>query len=637
MAETFLLKLERRWEDYLCIGDRFPSIIISFYINELELVIDNMMRMLDVGQQINDFRVDTFLKSMYGYEQTYLATSVREEHNKVLLKLYDVAEIPSKQLSREGTLIEGDIRDEMYNDCFIPIHLYDTVSLNGKEYHCLIREYIESKRLSDLLVEGKRYSWDEAIPIIHRVLDGLSCLHRQERAIIHNDVTPRNILLCENEECETKVRIIGTGHLSYRRCGVASFPTDDLNPWYRAPETYMGMYNEQSDQFSAGALLYEMLTGKAPWQTDFPNPPYDAKLCKKMVKKAREAELLFPEELILTDNQQHILRKVLALDYEKRFSDIETFKKGLIDEVSIVNKTSPVSIEQENVSPWDEKIKRQTGNGFADVAGMEEVKQIFYKDVLFLLKNKEKVEKYKLKIPNGALLYGPPGCGKTYIAEKFAQESGLNFMIVKASDLGSIYIHGTQGKIAELFSEAEKKAPAVICFDEFDAMVPDRSRMDNVGQSGEVNEFLSQLNNCAERGIFVIGTSNRPDRIDPAVLRTGRIDKLIYVPLPDKEARASLFAFQLKDRCCKDGIDCEILADKTEGYVASDITFIVNETALAAAMKDIPISQELLMDEIGKIRKSVTKEQRSFYESMYAGLQFGRLEERRRIGFATYK
>ena len=90
---------------------------------------------------------------------------------------------------------------------------------------------------------------------------------------------------------------------------------------------------------------------------------------------------------------------------------------------------------------------------------MDDVKRIFYKDVLFILKNKEKAEKYHLKTPNGALLYGPPGCGKTFFAEKFAQESGLNFMMVKASDLGSIYIHGTQGKIADLFAEAEKKAP----------------------------------------------------------------------------------------------------------------------------------------------------------------------------------
>ena len=382
---------------------------------------------------------------------------------------------------------------------------------------------------------------------------------------------------------------------------------------------------------------YEMLTGKAPWQTELPDCSCDTRLYKKIVKKAREAELLFPEELLLTDEQQNTLKKVLALDYEKRYYNVEAFKKGLDGEIAVVEKTSPIPVEQENASSWDEKIKKQTGNGFADVAGMEEVKQIFYKDILFLLKNKEKVERYKLKIPNGALLYGPPGCGKTYIAEKFAQESGLNFMMVKASDLGSIYIHGTQGKIAELFDEAEKKAPTVICFDEFDAMVPDRSRMDNVGQSGEVNEFLSQLNNCAERGIFVIGTSNRPDRIDPAVLRTGRIDKLIYIPLPDKEARKLLFVFQLRDRWCEETIDCEILADKTAGYVASDITFIVNETALTAAMKDIPISQELLMDEIGKARQSVNKEQIEVYESMYARLESGRIEERRRIGFATYK
>ena len=573
------------------------------------------MSALNVGQQIHDFRVDAFLKSMYGYEQTYLATSVQEEHKKVLLKLYDVMEFPSRQLSEGGTLMEGNIRNEMYH-WFAPIHLYDTVLLDGKEYHCLVREYIESKRLSDLLAEGKRYSWDEAMPIIHQVLNGLSCLHRQERAIIHNDMTPRNTLLYESREHETKVYIIGTGHLSYRRSGVASFPTDDLNPWYRAPETYTGMYDEQSDLFSVGALLYEMLTGKAPWQTELPDCSCDTRLYKKIVKKAREAELLFPEELMLTDEQQNTLKKVLALDYEKRYYNVEAFKKGLDGEIAVVEKTSPIPVEQENASSWDEKIKKQTGNGFADVAGMEEVKQIFYKDILFLLKNKEKVERYKLKIPNGALLYGPPGCGKTYIAEKFAQESGLNF---------------------ELFDEAEKKAPTVICFDEFDAMVPDRSRMDNVGQSGEVNEFLSQLNNCAERGIFVIGTSNRPDRIDPAVLRTGRIDKLIYIPLPDKEARKLLFVFQLRDRWCEETIDCEILADKTAGYVASDITFIVNETALTAAMKDIPISQELLMDEIGKARQSVNKEQIEVYESMYARLESGRIEERRRIGFATYK
>lgn len=211
-------------------------------------------------------------------------------------------------------------------------------------------------------------------------------------------------------------------------------------------------------------------------------------------------------------------------------------------------------------------------------------------------------------------------------------------MMVKASDLGSIYIHGTQGKIAELFMEAAKKAPTVLCLDELDGMVPDRTRTTNEGQAGEVNEFLSQLNNCADRGIFVIGTSNRPDKIDPAVLRTGRMDKLVYIPVPDKDARRALFTLQLDGRLCEPKIDNEALASLTEGYVASDINFIVNETALEAAMNDQPISQQLLTDNIKRIRKSVTADEMLAYESLRIRMESGRSEtERRKIGFATYK
>lgn len=115
----------------------------------------------------------------------------------------------------------------------------------------------------------------------------------------------------------------------------------------------------------------------------------------------------------------------------------------------------------------------------------------------------------------------------------FAEQTAFNFMIVKSSDLSSSYIHGTQQKIADLFKEAEKKAPTVLCFDEFDAFVPDRSFVKDNSFSSEVNEFLSQLNNCSKRGIFVIATSNRPDKIDPAVLRTGRIVwNILYGKVP---------------------------------------------------------------------------------------------------------
>ena len=290
------------------------------------------------------------------------------------------------------------------------------------------------------------------------------------------------------------------------------------------------------------------------------------------------------------------------------------------------------------VASFCDKIQKRDGGGFADVVGMENVKAMLYKEILFVLENKEKAEKYKLKMLNGALFYGPQGCGKTFIAEKLAQESNLNFMMVKTSDLGSIYIHGTQGKIAELFDEAAKKAPTILCLDEIDGMVPDRSRMLNEGQAGEVNEFLSQLNNCSERGIFVIGTSNRPDRIDPAILRSGRLDKLVYIPMPDYEARKVLFKLQMEGRLCTSDIDCSELAEATEGYVASDINFIVNEVALEAAINDVSISQELLMKQIKQTRKSVSPEEVKVYECLQARMESDRVQsDRKKIGFVSYQ
>jgi transitional endoplasmic reticulum ATPase len=232
-----------------------------------------------------------------------------------------------------------------------------------------------------------------------------------------------------------------------------------------------------------------------------------------------------------------------------------------------------------------------------------------------ILQDRELAEKYKLTPPNGMLLYGPPGCGKSFFAEKFAEETGFNFILVKASDLGSIYIHGSQGKIADLFKKAEENAPTVLCFDEFDAFVPSRSGDVGPNQAGEVNEFLSQLNNCSKRGIFVIATSNRPDKVDPAVLRTGRIDKQVYVPMPDKTARRLMFELYLKDRPCGE-LNSEELAEKSDGYVASDIAYVVNEAATIAAFNRSDITQDLLVRTIEGIKPSINSDLIKEYEQM---------------------
>ena len=349
----------------------------------------------------------------------------------------------------------------------------------------------------------------------------------------------------------------------------------------------------------------------------------------------------------LDEHQKLILSRMLAQDYEDRYASVEEVmevlavgdsKKGIFDSrfaekyggLPLVEKT--IGEESSVAAENDQKA----GNGFADVAGLENVKTLLADEVMFVLKNPEKAKQYRLKAPNGMLFYGPPGCGKTYVAEKFAQESRLNFVMIKASDLGSIYIHGTQGKIKELFDDAAAKAPTVLCFDELDGMVPDRSKVTSEGAAGEVNEFLSQLNNCSDRGIFVIGTTNRPNMIDPAVLRSGRMDHLIYIPMPDAEARKELFRIHLLGRPQAEDIDLDDLAGLTEGYVASDIELIVNKTALVAAKKDVPLSQELLKERIPMIRKSVSESDRETYEAVRQQMESKpKREERRRIGFVT--
>jgi transitional endoplasmic reticulum ATPase len=292
-----------------------------------------------------------------------------------------------------------------------------------------------------------------------------------------------------------------------------------------------------------------------------------------------------------------------------------------------------VEDEEKQATEAKVEVQKGKGNGFKDIAGMNGLKQMLTQKVIFILKDKEKAARYKLLPPNGMLFYGPPGCGKSFFAEKFAEETGFNFILVKASDLGSIYVHGSQGKIADLFKKAEENKPTIICFDEFDAFVPNRSNKGAEHQAGEVNEFLSQLNNCAQRGIFVTATSNRPDMIDPAVLRTGRIDKLVYVPMPDKDARREMFKLHLNGRPCSE-IDAERLAELTDGYIASDIAYIVNDAAMGAAFSDKPISQELLETTISSIHPSISKEVVNSYENLHEKMEDVDIRNKRpKIGF----
>jgi len=326
-----------------------------------------------------------------------------------------------------------------------------------------------------------------------------------------------------------------------------------------------------------------MIFGMLPWQIDLSKIPLQER--EKAVLEARKHPLPIPNIKVfeLDEPMLNVLAKALSQDVDERFQNADEFIKAITG----ISSVQCTNYEKYEVNPQlqestTKKSVKPKGNGFADVAGMEELKKRLQEEVIDLIRNPPKYKKLRVKIPNGILLYGPPGCGKTFIAEKFTEELGCNYIYAHCSDVASPYIHGGQEKIAALFQQARDNAPTVLFLDELDAMLADRSRHNNVSESGEVNEFLAQLNNSADDGVFVIGATNKPTLIDPAALRSGRFDIKVYVPAPSETEREALLRLALKDIAASD-IDYSKLSSLTVGYVSKDIGVLVNKAALASA------------------------------------------------------
>lgn len=593
---------------------------------------------LEENFRFNGYQISSFLKEGI-YNDTYRVRDV--DGTSYFMKVYDLAKVPKTMLCEDGEICEINYCKKIQHKNIISFKEEGKIELANVSYPYIITDYFTGELLADRLNRVVKLPLEESLTYIHGVLDGLEYLHKIE--LVHNDITPRNIMFDDSADGDVTVKIIDMGHTSPEVAGDFNFITSDLDPFYRAPETFAGIFNYASDTYSAASVLYTMLTGNAPWHFDVAEKGNDMTKIRLALKTKRKTEkIVFDDADGISDCVKNAITATLMSACDSRYS-IADFRKALNGEVvteinNPCSEPSPQQHLQKDVSEAKEEeacpveVQKGEGHGFEDIAGMQELKDMLVKKVILVLKNKELAEKYKLTPPNGMLLYGPPGCGKSFFAEKFAEESGFHFMLVKASDLASIYIHGTQGKIAELFKKAEQQAPIVICFDEFDALVPNRSSLDNQSASGEVNEFLTELNNCSKKGVFVIGTSNRPDKIDPAVLRTGRIDKLVYVPIPDATARKELFKIHLKGRPCSD-IDFDNLAKLTEKYVASDIAYIVNDAAMTSAFLGEPITEERLLDSVKCTRPSLNDTTLRQYEEIKNRLEGIERKSLPHIGF----
>ena len=544
----------------------------------------------------------------------------------------------------------------------------------------MLQPKINAESLTDRLRLASGLDISDIYQIMDTLFAAVDEITRYTQSGGHYNISTDNILLdFDDDNRLSGIYLIGLSDMGKAFHGITPFADESPDRRFRAPETSKRIFNHLTDIYALGIVMTMMITGDlGEDETDYlllrDSSLSTIEFRKRIMKRNRDR---------MSTAQRLILEKATAATPSRRFQSVDRFRafvaKLAKDFLSSTTPAESSSLPPMNPAtaaecddledkptatldvgattgklkmtehtqngsisaPYD--IKRgATRHGLDEVAGMSDLKTLFRREFIRIIRNPKIAQAYGIKPSNCTLLYGPHGCGKTFIAEKAAQESGLKYKIVNPSGLGSIYIHGSQRKIAELFEEAEKKGPMILIFDEFDAIVPKRDSDLNNNQANEVNEMLAQLNNCASRGIYVLATTNRPGLIDPAIMRKGRVDRAVYVALPDKEARNELLRLEIEKRP-HENIVYDVLASATENFTCSDITFIVEESARLCFEetldrqldKPLPLSMNRLMEVVKDTQPSVSDRQRKEYLELKNKMEKSQLaDDRKKVGFA---
>jgi len=261
-----------------------------------------------------------------------------------------------------------------------------------------------------------------------------------------------------------------------------------------------------------------------------------------------------------------------------------------------------------------------------DVGGLEEIKQALREAVEWPLKYPEVFEKMGIKPPRGILLYGPPGCGKTLLAKAVATEANANFIAIKGPEILSKWVGESEKAVREIFRRARQVAPAIIFFDEIDAIVPARGmRHDTEVTDRIVNQLLAEMDGIQTlKNVVVIGATNRVDLIDPALLRPGRFDRIIYVPPPDRKARYEILRIHTRKVPLDRDVDLEKLAELTEGYSGADLEALVREAVMMALREKFTVRavpMKYFLEAMKVVKPSLSMEVVNRYERIYSDLK----------------
>tara|TARA_Y100000310_G_scaffold345257_1_gene463169 strand:- start:1899 stop:4307 length:2409 start_codon:yes stop_codon:yes gene_type:complete len=317
----------------------------------------------------------------------------------------------------------------------------------------------------------------------------------------------------------------------------------------------------------------------------------------------------------------NVIRRVLP---DINFKGKQEISKEVLDKLIIYEEDFEEALKTVGPSAMREILVEVPNVNWTDIGGLKNIKKDLQEAVEWPLKYKKKFKELGIKAPRGVLLYGPPGCGKTLLAKAVAHESEANFILVKGPELINKWIGESEKGIREIFKKARQVSPTVIFFDEIDAIAVRRGlgERSNVTER-MVNTLLTEMDGLEElNDVVVIGATNRPDIMDPALLRPGRFDRILLTPLPDEKARLEIFKIHTKEMALAEDIDLKKLVELTENYVGSDVQAVCREAGMNALRNNLRVKEIAMKDflaAVEKTRASVSPNDMKHYQEIEEG------------------
>merc|ERR1719214_43352 len=301
----------------------------------------------------------------------------------------------------------------------------------------------------------------------------------------------------------------------------------------------------------------------------------------------------------------------------------ETIDAEILDNMAVTMEHFNAGLTMCNPSSLRETVVEVPNIKWDDIGGLEDVKRGLQEMILYPIDHPDKFEKFGMTPSRGVLFYGPPGCGKTLLAKAVASECSANFVSIKGPELLTMWFGESEANVREVFDKARAAAPCVLFFDELDSIGTARGRGGggDAGGAGDrvMNQLLTEIDGVGvKKNVFFIGATNRPELLDEALLRPGRLDQLIYIPLPDLPSRQSVLESTLRKSPIAPNVPINFIAAKTEGFSGADLAELCQRAA-KAAIRDAIAADELKGADDNMEDDTATEITRKHFEEAFAG------------------